>query len=67
MTTQEAADFLGLSRNHVCYLIRKGYLPAERVGARLYVLREKDVQAYKKNPAELGNPNHDPQGRFSKC
>lgn len=43
LTTQQAADLLGISRPTVVKLIENGDLPAERVSSRL---RLRDVLAY---------------------
>ena len=46
LTTQQAADLLGISRPTVVRLIRDGALPAERVGNRHRLLLD-DVLAYR--------------------
>ena len=46
MTTQEAADFLNVSRPHLVSLLKKGDLPYRKVGNRMR-LRSKDVLSYK--------------------
>jgi excisionase family DNA binding protein len=47
LTTQQAADLLGVSRPTVVRLITTGALPAERIGNRHRVLLD-DVLAYRK-------------------
>jgi len=46
LTSQQAADFLGVSRPTVIRLIEKGELPAERIGTR-HRLRLDDVLEYR--------------------
>lgn len=45
LSTQEAADTLGYSRQHIRVLIRSGHLRAERVGRNWLILAEA-VQEY---------------------
>ena len=46
MTTQEAADFLNVSRPHLVSLLKKVDIPYRKVGNRMR-LRSKDVLSYK--------------------
>jgi excisionase family DNA binding protein len=50
LTTQQAAEKLGITRQRVGALIRSGRLPAVKVG-RDWVLDEKDVDNFEKQPA----------------
>jgi excisionase family DNA binding protein len=47
LTTQEAADLLGVSRPHVIRLLEQGALPFERVGSHRRI-RAEDVVAYRR-------------------
>lgn len=51
LTTQEAANLLGISRTYVARLVDTGRLPAHRVGSHRR-LRGSDVLAYKARRAE---------------
>jgi len=42
LTTQQAADALGISRSRVLVLIGNGRLPAERIGSQ-HVIDRKDL------------------------
>lgn len=46
LTTDQAAERIGISRQHVQRLVKDGTLPAERVGARLYLIPAAAVAAY---------------------
>lgn len=56
LTTQEAADRLGLSKRQVQTLIKRGQLPAERVG-HIWLLKPEDVETFQRRP--VGRPKHD--------
>lgn len=53
MTTQEAADALGLHRSRVLHFINEGRLKAERRG-RDWWLEPKDVEWFKAQPRQEG-------------
>ena len=64
MTTNEAAALLGMTRQGVRALIVRGALPARRIGARLYVLRRAEVEAYRQTRVgkpKRGRPSRRPQ------
>lgn len=59
LTTQEAAERLGLSKRQVQALIKKGYLPAEWLG-HVWAIKPAAVDAFQRRP--VGRPkksNHD--------
>jgi excisionase family DNA binding protein len=45
ITTQEAAEIIGVTRNHVRHLIRHGELQAKRFG-RAWMVSRKSAEAY---------------------
>lgn len=53
LTTREAADRLDLSIRQVQTLIRRGHLPAERLG-RDWAIMPADVEAFQRRP--VGRP-----------
>lgn len=59
MTVTEAAALLGVSRIAVGNLIRRGILPARRLG-RFYVLTRADVLAYQASKAGRQRPGPAP-------
>jgi excisionase family DNA binding protein len=50
LTTKEVAERLKMSHSNVCKLIQKGVLPAERIGERLLVIRERDLARAEDRP-----------------
>jgi len=46
LTTAQAAERIGISRQHVQRLCQHGVLPSQRVGARLYLIPANAVAAY---------------------
>lgn len=54
--TTEAGRRLGLSKQRIHQLIRDGRLPAQLLGPRMYVLREKDVERLRAEPRRPGRP-----------
>lgn len=57
MTTQEAAEALGIDRSGVLRLIRHGRLPAEKHG-RDWWIKEIDLEAFKAQPRPVGRPRN---------
>lgn len=53
LTTEEAAERLGLSKRQVQALIKKGHLPAEWVGD-IWLLKPADVETFQRRP--VGRP-----------
>lgn len=47
ITTTEAARLLGYTRQHVAWLVKRGKLTGERVGAHVYLVDRASVEAYK--------------------
>jgi excisionase family DNA binding protein len=45
ITTQEAAEIIGVTRNHIRYLIRNGKLEAKRFG-RAWMVSYKSTEEY---------------------
>lgn len=60
--TTEARRRLGLSKQRVHQLIRDGRLPAQLVGPRMYLLREKDVERLRVEPRHAGRPRKEAAG-----
>lgn len=59
LTTQEAAERMGVSRSYVCRLIAEGRLEAERFGGRVLMVRAASVTALKRRPR--GRPRKKPR------
>lgn len=57
ITLTQAAERMNCSRQWVHYLIKNGRLKATLVGERIYVLREKDVDACDVRPRAKPAPN----------
>lgn len=55
LSVAEAAERLGVTRGRVNIFIREGRLPAVRIG-RSFALRESDVEAFAKQPRQVGWP-----------
>jgi excisionase family DNA binding protein len=55
ITTDEAADVIGVSRDRVYALIRDGRLKPTKVGS-VYLLLRSDVEAFAKKPRTPGRP-----------
>ena len=53
LTTQQAADFLGMSRGQLIFYIRQGSLSATKFGSQ-YAIKEEDVRSFHRNP--IGRP-----------
>ena len=55
-TTDEAADYLGLSDVTICLYCRQGRIKAERLG-NSWIIEKKDLDDFKRKPRPVGNPN----------
>ena len=55
-----AAEELNLSTNRVRQLIKKGRLPAQRIG-REYAITREDLEAFKLIDRPVGRPPKDPE------
>lgn len=55
-TSEEAAEYLGVSEAYVCRLIREGQLPAIKIGKLSWLLAADELRQRKKNPPPLGRP-----------
>lgn len=62
LTTQQAADRLGLTVRRVQALIRDSRLPAQRVG-RDWLIRAGDLDAFRKQPRKPGYPKGRPRSK----
>lgn len=60
MTTQEAAEALGIHRSRVLHYISKGRLRAEKIG-RDYWLAPEEVERFKAIPRKEGWPSGKPR------
>ncbi|HZZ79830.1 MAG TPA: helix-turn-helix domain-containing protein [Gemmataceae bacterium] len=57
ITTDQAAEILGVSGSHVRWYHANGHLPGRRIGARVLVFKRADVEALAKNkPQKTGRP-----------
>lgn len=54
MSVKEAAERMGVSRQRVNVLIKRGKLGAERVSERCWLVREADLKAYMAAPRDKG-------------
>jgi excisionase family DNA binding protein len=54
LTVKEISGRLGISEARVKQIIRSGRLPAQRVGARLLLVLERDVEAFEQMPRDKG-------------
>jgi excisionase family DNA binding protein len=55
LTTKQVAEILGISRRGVHSLIRRGRLPAEKIG-RDWVIRSNKLKEYQKTRRGPGRP-----------
>jgi excisionase family DNA binding protein len=56
VTVKDAAEMIGVSVSRVHQLIAADQLPATRLHGKAWVIRRKDVEAFKKLPE--GTPGH---------
>ena len=56
LTTDEAAEYLGLSSVTVCLYCRNGRIKAKRVGTN-WLMAKRDLETFRKKPRRVGNPN----------
>lgn len=59
MTTEQAAQALGIKRSRVTQLIKAGILEADRFG-RVWAIKRESVEARKADNPGPGNPNFGP-------
>lgn len=56
ITTEQAADHLGCTTDHVAWLVRHGRLPARRIGKRVLVVDADAVRTYAATRSRPGWP-----------
>ncbi len=56
ITTQQAAEMIGCTSNHVRLMLKKGQLRGEKVSGNLWLCERKHVTEVAKNPAKQGRP-----------
>lgn len=62
LTTAQAAAILGVTDSQVRRLIGLGKLKATRLGPRMWMIKERDLEAYRKTPPpHMGRPRKDSQ------
>lgn len=57
LSVRDAADMLGISRQRVCYYIRRGDLPAQSLNGHDYLLFRRDIQRFNAKRIPVGRPD----------
>lgn len=55
LTTQEAADLLGLTSSRIRQMIIDGTLKGERVGGKTLLIRQSSIERYQRKKQQNGN------------
>ena len=56
LSVGQTAALLGLTQQRVYTFIRAGRLPATRLGARTWIVRRQDAEAFARQPRRAGRP-----------
>ena len=56
LSVSQTAALLGLTQERVYTFIRAGRLPATRLGARTWIVRRQDAEAFAQQPRRPGRP-----------
>lgn len=59
LSVREAAEMLGISRQRVCYYIRRGDLPAQSVNGLDYLLTRRDINRFNEQRIPVGRPDQE--------
>ena len=56
LTSQDAADLLGIDRSLICRYCREGRLAAKKVG-RDWIMGQRAITEFSRRPRPVGNPS----------